>query len=96
MSSHVSKATTLSEADVLAVLHALGSQIERELFNGCVVDLDYIGPLKLALKERRKQSERFGCSKRHQKFPHQFQPTPRIKRKLKIGIPTYREGTNRG
>lgn len=97
MSSHISKATTLSETDVLAVLHALGFQIERELFNGCIVDLNYIGRFKIGFKGKAKNSPNdLDVRKDIKSFHINFQPTPRIKRKLKLGIPTYREGTNRG
>ncbi|MAD98168.1 MAG: DNA-binding protein [Flavobacteriaceae bacterium] len=97
ISAHISRATSLSETDVLAVLHALASQMERHLEDGRIVDLDYIGRFKIGFKGKAKdRPEDLSVQKDIQSFHINYQPSVKLKRKLKAGIPTYKEGSRRG
>ncbi len=97
ISQHISNMSSISETDVLAVLHALGWQLERNLEKGYIVDLDYIGRFKMGFKGKAANNpEDLNVKKHIQSFHVNYQPSTKMKRKLKKGIPTYKEGTPKG
>ena len=47
LSKLISSESSLSETDVIAVLHSLGKKMQLFLEQGKVIDLDYIGKFKM-------------------------------------------------
>jgi len=94
LSKEISMESTLSPIDVHAVLFALGEKLQFHLLDGKTVDLENIGKFKLGFKckaedELLKLSPKRNISKYHLNF----QPSVFIKRLLKKGVTTYKEGS---
>jgi len=94
LSKEISMESTLSPTDIHAVLFALGEKLQFHLLEGKTVDLENIGKFKLGFKckaedEPLKLSPKRSISKYHLNF----QPSVFIKRLLKKGVTTYKEGS---
>lgn len=94
LSKEISMESTLSPTDVHAVLFALGEKLQFHLLEGKTVDLENIGKFKLGFKckaedEPLKLNPKQSISKYHLNF----QPSVFIKRLLKKGITTFKEGS---
>jgi predicted histone-like DNA-binding protein len=50
LSELISSESSLTETDVIAVLHSLGKKIQLFLEQGKVIDLDYIGKFKMGFQ----------------------------------------------
>ena len=86
--------STLSPTDVYAVLFALGEKLQFHLQEGKTVDLENIGKFKLGFKCKAEEDPLNLNPKRSiSKYHLNFQPSVFIKRLLKKGITTYKEGS---
>lgn len=87
----ISNQCSLHEADVTAVLVALGKQLKFHLEEGKTVHLDNIGRFKIGFKSTAKESaEELKPSDVH-KFHINYQPALKLKRWLKSGLAIKKE-----
>ncbi|MFK5957806.1 MAG: DNA-binding protein [Lutibacter sp.] len=94
LSKEISMESTLSPTDVHAVLFALGEKLQFHLLEGKTVDLENIGKFKLGFKCKAEDEQLKLSPKRSiLKYHLNFQPSVFIKRLLKKGITTYKEGS---
>ena len=94
LSKEISMESTLSPTDVHAVLFALGEKLQFHLLEGKTVDLENIGKFKLGFKCKAEDEQLKLSPKRSiLKYHLNFQPSVFIKRILKKGITTYKEGS---
>jgi len=94
LSKEISMESTLSPTDVHAVLFALGEKLQFHLLEGKTVDLENIGKFKLGFKSKAEDEPLKLSPKRSiLKYHLNFQPSVFIKRLLKKGIMTYKEGS---
>ena len=94
LSKEISMECTLSPTDVHAVLFALGEKLQFHLREGKTVDLENIGKFKIGFKCKAEPDASKLTPKRNiQKYHLNFQPSVFIKRLLKKGITTYKEGS---
>jgi predicted histone-like DNA-binding protein len=93
-SKSISDSCSLNEVDVHAVLIALGIQLDYFLQLGKVVDLVDVGKFKMGFKSIAEEDPTKLSPKRNiQKYHVNYQPSIKLKRKLKAGITTYKEGS---
>lgn len=94
LSKQISKECTLSVVDIKFVLYALGEKLQFHLEEGKMVDLDNIGKFKIGFKCKADPSPNNLTPKKNiQKYHLNFQPSVVLKRWLKKGIKTYKEGS---
>lgn len=94
ISSAISNECSLHEVDVKAVLMALGIKLEYFLEKGNIVDLGDVGKFKMGFKSVAEEDATKLSPKRNIKKYHiNYQPSIKLKRKLKAGITTYKEGS---
>ena len=94
VSKSISDACSLNEVDVQAVLIALGIQLDYFLQQGKIVDLGDVGKFKMGFKSTAATDPNTLTPKRNIKKYHiNYQPSIKLKRKLKAGITTYKEGS---
>jgi nucleoid DNA-binding protein len=76
------------------VLYALGEKLQFHLEDGKTVDLENIGKFKVGFKCKAEADATKLTPKRNiQKYHLNFQPSVALKRWLKKGIKTYKEGS---
>jgi len=94
LSYQISHECTLSIVDVKMVLFALGEKLQFHLEEGKIVDLENIGKFKVGFKCTAEEDAKNLTPKRSiQKYHLNFQPSVKLKRWLKKGIKTYKEGS---
>lgn len=94
LSYQISHECTLSIVDVKMVLFALGEKLQFHLEDGKIVDLENIGKFKVGFKCKAEEEAKNLTPKRSiQKYHLNFQPSVKLKRWLKKGIKTYKEGS---
>jgi predicted histone-like DNA-binding protein len=95
LSYEISKESTLSKVDVKAVLWALGEKLEFHLKDGKTIDIENIGKFKIGFKSiAAAEINNLSPQKSIVKYHLNFQPAVTIKRWLKKGIKTYKEGSS--
>lgn len=87
----ISSETTLSEADIRAVLIALGGKLKEHLGNGKTVSLENIGRFKIGFKSVGKPDQSLLNAKEVSKFHINYQPTIKLKRWLNSGLELVKE-----
>ncbi|GGK40347.1 MULTISPECIES: HU family DNA-binding protein [Flavobacteriaceae] len=94
ISHQISNECTLSVVDIKMVLYALGEKLQFHLEDGKMVDLENIGKFKVGFKCKADPDASKLTPKRNiQKYHLNFQPSVVLKRWLKKGIKTYKEGS---
>ncbi|KGL58942.1 DNA-binding protein [Polaribacter sp. Hel1_85] len=94
ISNAISNECSLHEVDVKAVLMALGIKLEYFLQEGNIVDLGDVGKFKMGFQCKAATDPKMLTPKRSIKKYHvNYQPSVKLKRKLKAGIATYKEGS---
>jgi len=94
ISKEISNESSLSIVDVKAVLIALGIKMQYHLEDGKIVDLENIGKFKVGFKCKADfKATNLAPKKNIQKYHLNFQPSVVLKRWLKKGIATYKEGS---
>lgn len=92
LSELISSESSLTETDVIAVLHSLGKKIQFYLQQGKVIDLDYIGKFKMGFQcEAAEHPSQLKSPQSIKKFQINYQPTAKMKNTLKKGIPVLKE-----
>jgi predicted histone-like DNA-binding protein len=90
----ISGECSLHEVDVKAVLTALVIKLDYYLQKGNVVDLGHVGKFKMGFKSTAKDDPTKLSPKRNIKKYHiNYQPSLKLKRKLKGEINTYKKGS---
>ena len=94
ISNIISNECSLHEVDVKSVLMALGIKLEHYLQRGNIVDLGDVGKFKMGFKSTAEEDPAKLSPKRNIKKYHvNYQPSVKLKRKLKGEITTYKEGS---
>ena len=94
LSKAISDSCSLHTVDVKAVLMALGIKLEEYLEAGKIVDLLDIGKFKMGFQCKAETDASLLSPKRSiKKFHINYQPSLKLKRRLKAGITTYKEGS---
>ena len=94
ISEAISNECTLHSVDVQAVLIALGKKLDFYLQQGNIVDLGDVGKFKMGFKSTAEDDPAKLSPKRNiQKYHVNYQPSVKLKRKLKGEITTYKEGS---
>tara|TARA_R110002126_G_scaffold124451_3_gene266482 strand:- start:57766 stop:58167 length:402 start_codon:yes stop_codon:yes gene_type:complete len=94
VSKAISDECSLHEVDVKAVLMALGIKLEYFLEKGNIVDLGDVGKFKMGFQcVAEEDAEKLSPKRSIKKYHINFQPSIKLKRKLKAGITTYKEGS---
>jgi predicted histone-like DNA-binding protein len=95
LSYEISNECTLSKVDVKAVLFALGEKLEFHLKEGKTIDIENIGKFKIGFKSIAAENAKDLTPKKSiVKYHLNFQPSVYIKRWLKKGLKTYKEGSS--
>ena len=93
IAKQISEESSLNEVDVRAVLIALGIKLEFFLTDGKIVDLGEMGRFKMGFSGIASDTEKDLTPKRNIKKYHiNYQPSKKLKRVLKAGVKTYKEG----
>ncbi|MEX1384029.1 HU family DNA-binding protein [Lutibacter sp.] len=82
----ISHQCTLSESDVIGVVTALGNKLHDSLEQGYTVDLGDLGRFKLTFKGTAAPEPKLLSKRSIQKFILNYQPSKRMKNKLKKSI----------
>jgi predicted histone-like DNA-binding protein len=94
ISEAISNECTLHSVDVQAVLIALGKKLDFYLQQGNIVDLGDVGKFKMGFQCKAEEDPTLLSPKQSIKKYHvNYQPSIKLKRKLKAGITTYKEGS---
>lgn len=94
LSTDISNECSLHQVDVQAVLIALGIKLNFYLQDGYTVDLGDVGRFKMGVQSiAAKTPEALSPKKNIKKFTINYQPSRKLKRMLKAGIPVYKEGS---
>lgn len=94
ISKEIGKECSLNALDVKYVLMALGPKMKYHLEDGKIVDLEHIGKFKIGFKSKAENDSKKLTPKRNiLKYHLNFQPCVELKRWLKRGITTYKEGS---
>ena len=94
ISKEISQECSLSVVDVKFVLYALGEKLQFHLEDGKSVDIENIGKFKVGFKCKAEDDAKDLTPKKSiQKYHLNFQPSLILKRWLKKGITTYKEGS---
>lgn len=94
ISKAISNEFSLHEVDVKAVLIALGIKLEYYLEKGNSLDLGAIGKFKMGFKcIAAPEAAQLSPKKNITKYHVNYQPSLKLKHKLKSGIATYKEGS---
>jgi predicted histone-like DNA-binding protein len=94
LSSAISNECSLHKVDVQSVLFALGLKLQNYLQEGKSIDLGDVGKFKIGFKCKAEDDPSLLSPKRSIKKYHiNYQPSLKLKRTLKAGITTYKEGS---
>ena len=94
IANQISNECSLSQVDVKMVLLALSEKLQFHLSEGKIVDIEGIGKFKIGFKSKSEDKKENLSPKRSiLKYHLNFQPSVQIKRWLKKGIITYKEGS---
>lgn len=92
MSKAISNECTITEADIKAVLVALGQKLNFYLADGHIVDLEFIGKFKIGFQITAADDAASLSPKRNiKKFHINYQPSKKLKQSLKVGYKVYKE-----
>lgn len=83
----ISNRCTLRESDVIGVVNALGNILQDGLEQGYTIDLGDLGRFKLGFKSTAAPEPKLLSKKSIQKFILNYQPSKRMKKRLKKSIP---------
>ena len=96
LSADISNECSLHQVDVQAVLIALGIKLNFYLTDGYAVDLGDVGKFKMGLQSIAAETPEVLTPKKNiKKFTINYQPSRKLKRMLKAGVPVYKEGSRR-
>jgi len=96
ISKEISNECSLSVVDVKFVLYALGEKLKFHLEDGKSVDIENIGKFKVGFKCKAEDDAKdLSPKKSIERYHLNFQPCIDLKRWLKQGIKTYKEGSRR-
>jgi predicted histone-like DNA-binding protein len=94
ISNAISNECSLHSVDVQAVLIALGKKLDFYLQQGNIVDLGAVGKFKMGFKCTAEEDlSRLSPKRNIKKYHVNYQPSVKLKRVLKKGITTYKEGS---
>jgi len=94
LSKAISDSCSLHTVDVKAVLMALGIKLEEYLTAGKIVDLLDVGKFKMGFQCKAEDDASLLSPKRSiKKFHINYQPSLKLKHRLKAGITTFKEGS---
>ena len=91
LSEHISSECTLHTVDVKAVLMALGKKLDFYLKEGKIVDMGDVGKFKMGFKGTAAEKPELLSVKNIEKFHINYQPSLKLKRKLKGHIDVFKE-----
>ena len=92
LSEIISSESSLSEADIKAVLISLGKKMQFYLQQGKIIDLDHIGKFKMGFQcKATNDPKNLKSPQSIQKFHINYQPTAKMKKFLKQGVPVLKE-----
>ena len=91
LSEHISSECTLHTVDVKAVLMALGKKLDFYLKEGKIVDMGDVGKFKMGFKGSAAEKPELLSVKNIEKFHINYQPSLKLKRKLKGHIDVLKE-----
>jgi predicted histone-like DNA-binding protein len=91
LSEHISSECTLHTVDVKAVLMALGKKLDFYLKEGKIVDMGDVGKFKMGFKGSAAEKPELLSVKNIEKFHINYQPSLKLKRKLKEHIDVFKE-----
>ncbi len=91
LSEHISSECTLHTVDVKAVLMALGKKLDFYLQEGKIVDMGDVGKFKMGFKGSAAEKPELLSVKNIKKFHINYQPSLKLKRKLKGHIDVFKE-----
>ena len=91
LSEHISSECTLHTVDVKAVLMALGKKLDFYLQEGKIVDMGDVGKFKMGFKGSAAEQPELLSVKNIEKFHINYQPSLKLKRKLKGHIDVFKE-----
>ena len=91
LSEHISSECTLHTVDVKAVLMALGKKLDFYLKEGKIVDMGDVGKFKMGFKGSAAEQPELLSVKNIEKFHINYQPSLKLKRKLKGHIDVFKE-----
>ena len=91
LSEHISSECTLHTVDVKAVLMALGKKLDFYLQEGKIVDMGDVGKFKMGFKGSAAEKPELLSVKNIEKFHINYQPSLKLKRKLKGHIDVFKE-----
>lgn len=88
----ISGESSLTEADIKAVLLSLGKKMQFYLQQGRVVELDAIGTFKMSFQcQAATDPSQLKSPQSIKKFHINYQPTKKIKKMLKNGVSVLKE-----
>ena len=87
----ISNSCTIRESDVVGVVNALGNKLQDHLQQGYTVDLGDLGRFKLGFKGQAQPNPQLLSKKCIKKFVLNYQPSKRLKNRLKGGIALEKE-----
>ncbi|MBS3992682.1 MAG: DNA-binding protein [Bacteroidetes bacterium] len=93
ISYEISQESTLSRADIYAVLIALGGKLQQHLADGKMVDLGDLGKYRIGFKGVAEKDRSQLSVKRIKRFYLNYQPSLCLKHWLKSGVNVYKEGS---
>ena len=94
ISEEISVESTQSVADVIGVITALGIKMQQHLEDGKIVDLGDVGKFKIGFQSKAANTATELTPKKNiKKFHLNYQPSIRMKRRLKRAIIAYKEGS---
>ncbi|TQD36236.1 HU family DNA-binding protein [Haloflavibacter putidus] len=91
LAKEISNECTLSQTDVIAVLHALGEKTKFYLEEGKVVNLDNLGRFKIGFQATAKEKPQQLSVQSIKKFYINYQPSKQLKKWLKAGLQVVQE-----
>ena len=92
LSEIISSESSLSEVDIKAVLLSLGKKMQLYLQQGRVIELDAIGTFKMSFQcTAADEPSKLKSPQSIKKFHINYQPSKKMKRLLKNGVPVLKE-----
>ena len=87
----ISNESTLSDTDIIAVLHALGTKVQFHLAEGKVVNLENLGRFKVGFQAPAQSKPEQLSPTQIKKFYINYQPSLKLKKWLKAGLNVRKE-----
>lgn len=94
ISEEISTESSLTIADVIGVITALGIKMQQHLEDGKIVDLGDVGKFKIGFQCKAAETAKELTPKKSiKKFHLNYQPSLTLKHRLKKAITVYKEGS---